>query len=88
MKPIYIKTQETVIPLQKYIAILKSLFKKWYNRLPSPSNTILDQIIKCHGQALDNTVALAEFNKASKPYLISLRRANEKKYNPGIVPEA
>ena len=52
--------------------MLKDLLKQRSNSPPSPSNTLLDQIIKGHSIALHNTTLLAY-------EIASLRRANEKK---------
>jgi hypothetical protein len=66
------KTPRTVIQLQKQASMLKDLLKQRSNSPPSPSNTLLDQIIKGHSIALHNTTLLAY-------EIASLRRANEKK---------
>ncbi len=51
--------------------MLKDLLKQRSNSPPSPSNTMLDQIIKGHCIALHNTALLAQENA-------NLRAANEK----------
>jgi hypothetical protein len=51
--------------------MLEDLLKQWSNSPPSPSKTILDQIIKGHYIALHNTALLAQENA-------DLRVANEK----------
>ncbi|KAJ8228343.1 hypothetical protein LV160_008867 [Aspergillus fumigatus] len=65
------KTPRTVIQLQKQASMLKNLLKQRSNSPPSPSKTILDQIIKGHCIALHNTALLAQENA-------NLRAANEK----------
>jgi hypothetical protein len=65
------KTPRTVIQLQKQATMLKDLLKQRSNSPPSPSNTILDRIIKGHCEALHNTAILAQENT-------NLRIANEK----------
>jgi hypothetical protein len=52
--------------------MLKDLLKQRLTSPPSPSKTMLDQIIKGHYIALHNTALLAQENA-------DLRRANEKK---------
>jgi len=66
------KTPRTVIQLQKQASMLKDLLKQRSNSPPSPSKTMLDQIIKGHCMALHNTALLAQENT-------DLRAANEKK---------
>jgi len=66
------QTPKTIIQLQKQASMLKDLLKQRSNSPPSPSKTMLDQIIKGHCIALYNTALLAEENTA-------LRTANEKK---------
>jgi hypothetical protein len=66
------KTPRTVIQLQKQASMLKDLLKQRSTSPPSPSKTMLDQIIKGHCIALHNTALLAQENA-------DLRRANEKK---------
>jgi hypothetical protein len=51
--------------------MLKDLLKRRSNSPPSPSKTILDQLIKGHYLSLHNTALLAEDNE-------NLRMANEK----------
>jgi hypothetical protein len=65
------KTPRTVIQLQKQASMLKDLLRQRSNSPPSPSKTILDQIIKGHCIALHNTALLAQENA-------NLRAANEK----------
>jgi hypothetical protein len=65
------KTPRTMIQLQKQASMLKNLLKQQSNSPPSPSKTILDQIIKGHYIALHNTVLLAQENA-------NLRAANKK----------
>jgi hypothetical protein len=65
------KTPRTVIQLQKQASMLKDLLKRRSNSPPSPSKTMLDQIIKGHSIALHNTALLAQENA-------NLRVANEK----------
>ena len=65
------KTPRTVIQLQKQASMLKDLLKQRSNSPPSPSKTMLDQIIKGHCIALHNTALLAQENA-------NLRIANEK----------
>ncbi|KAJ5655071.1 hypothetical protein N7490_002074 [Penicillium lividum] len=66
------KTPRTVIQLQKQASMLKDLLKQRSNSPPSPSKTLLDQIIKGHCLSLHSTALLAQENA-------SLRAANEKK---------
>ena len=66
------KTPRTVIQLQKQASMLKDLLKQRSNSPPSPSKTMLDQIIKGHYIALHSTALLAQENA-------NLRRTNEKK---------
>jgi hypothetical protein len=65
------KTPRTIIQLQKQASILKDLLRKRSNSPPSPSKTILDQIIKGHYISLHNTALLAQ-------EVINLRTANKK----------
>ena len=65
------KTPRTVIQLQKQASMLKDLLKERSNSPPSPSKTMLDQIIKGHCIALHNTALLAQ-------EVTNLRAANEK----------
>jgi hypothetical protein len=65
------KTPRTVVQLQKQASMLKDLLKQRSNSPPSPSKTMLDQIIKGHCIALHNTALLAQENA-------NLRAANEK----------
>lgn len=65
------KTPRTVIQLQKQASMLKDLLKQRSNSPPSPSKTVLDQIIKGHSIALHSTAILAQDNA-------NLRAANEK----------
>jgi hypothetical protein len=65
------KTPRTVAQLQKQASMLKDLLKQRSNSPPSPSKTMLDQIIKGHCIALHNTALLAQENA-------NLRAANEK----------
>ncbi|KAJ5240603.1 uncharacterized protein N7469_002194 [Penicillium citrinum] len=65
------KTPRTVIQLQKQASMLKNLLKQRSNSPPSPSKTMLDQIIKGQCVALHNTALLAQENA-------NLRAANEK----------
>ena len=65
------KTPRTIIQLQKQASMLKDLLKQRSNSPPSPSKTILDQIIKGHCIALHNTALLAQENA-------NLRAANKK----------
>ncbi|KAJ5261124.1 hypothetical protein N7478_009036 [Penicillium angulare] len=66
------KTPRTVIQLQKQASMMKDLLKQRSNSPPSPSKTMLDQIIKGHYISLHNTALLAQENA-------NLRTANEKK---------
>jgi hypothetical protein len=66
------KTPKTVIQLEKQASMLKELLKQRSNSPPSPSKTILDQIIKGHCISLHHTALLAQENA-------NLRAANEKK---------
>jgi hypothetical protein len=66
-----LKTPRTVVQLQKQASMLKDLLKQRSNSPPSPSKTMLDQIIKGHCIALHNTALLAQENA-------NLRAANEK----------
>lgn len=71
------KTPRTVVQLLKQASMLKYLLKQRSNSPPSPSKTILDQIIKGHCISLHNTALLAQDNT-------NLRAANErikKKHN-------
>jgi hypothetical protein len=65
------KTPRTVIQLQNQASMLKDLLKQRSNSPPSPSKTMLDQIIKGHCIALHNTALLAQENA-------NLRAANER----------
>lgn len=65
------KTPRTATQLFKQASMLKDLLKRRSNSPPSPSKTILDQIIKGHYLALHNTALLAQDNT-------NLRIANEK----------
>jgi hypothetical protein len=65
------KTPRTVIQLQKQASILKDLLKQRSNSPPSPSKTMLDQIIKGHCVVLYNAALLAQENA-------NLRTVNEK----------
>jgi hypothetical protein len=65
------ETPKTVIQLLKQATMLKDLLKQRSNSPPSPSKTMLDQIIKGHCIALHNTALLAQENT-------NLRIANEK----------
>ncbi|OKO98130.1 hypothetical protein PENSUB_9514 [Penicillium subrubescens] len=65
------KTPRTVTQLFKQASMLKDLLKRRSNSPPSPSKTILDQLIKGHYLSLHNTALLAEDNE-------NLRMANEK----------
>ena len=65
------KTPRTVIQLNKQASMLKDLLKQRSKSPPSPSNTMLDQIIKGHCIALHNTALLAQ-------EVTNLRAANKK----------
>jgi len=65
------KTPRTVSQLEKQASMLKDLLKRRSNSPPSPSNTILNRIIKGHCEALHNTALLVQENA-------NLRAANER----------
>ena len=66
------KTPRTTIQLEKQAKALKDLLKQRSKSPPSPTKTILDQIIKGHSLALHNTALLAK-------EVSDLRAQNEKK---------
>jgi hypothetical protein len=66
------QTPRTVTQLFKQASMLKDLLKQRSKSPPSPSKTILDQLIKGHCLSLHNTALLAQDNA-------NLRAANEKK---------
>ena len=65
------KTPRTVVQLQKSASILKDLLRQRSNSPPSPSKTILDQIIKGAYISLHGAALYAQENSV-------LHRANEK----------
>lgn len=65
------KTPHTVIELQKQASSIKALLKRRSQSPPSPSNQMLDQILKGFQHAMHNTALIAKENS-------DLRAANEK----------